>query len=106
MPESPSGPEVAKDEREAGGTVYTEKTVHARHSGLVWDVRAGKSLDQSYFAANNAAKNAGTDNEVAAGGKSKKKKNCRKKVLLNVVNVHCSGDQEHVRAHVDHVVHV
>jgi hypothetical protein len=26
--------------------------------------------------------------------------------LLNVVNVHFSGDQEHVRAHVDHVVHV
>jgi hypothetical protein len=27
------------------------ETVHARHSGLVWDVRAGKSLDQSYVAA-------------------------------------------------------
>jgi hypothetical protein len=26
------------------------ETVHARHSGLVWDVRAGKSLSQSYVA--------------------------------------------------------
>jgi hypothetical protein len=34
-PELPSGPETVRYEREAGGTVYTWETVHARHSGLV-----------------------------------------------------------------------
>jgi hypothetical protein len=34
---------------EAARTIVRPKH---RHSGLVWDVRAGKSLDQSYVAAN------------------------------------------------------
>jgi hypothetical protein len=93
-PESPSGPEAVRFEREAGGDT------HARHSGLVWDERAGKSLDQSYVAANNAANRvarvdakidarSGNDvkrdinkrgrHEVAAGSKSSKNSKNRKR---------------------------
>jgi hypothetical protein len=50
-PESPSGPETVRYEREAGGTVYTWETVHARHSGLVWLTQAVvKSRSRSYVA--------------------------------------------------------
>jgi hypothetical protein len=53
-PESPSRPDAVRCERETGG-----QTIHVRYSGLVWDVRAGKSLDQSY-AANNAVNESGS----------------------------------------------
>jgi hypothetical protein len=84
-------PEAVKDEREAGGQN------HVRHSGLVWDVRAGKSLDQSYVAANNAAnkvarvdaqidarsENARADNEIAAGSETSK----NKKMIVRKKNI-------------------